>query len=128
MRMVRIGGGAPSAYNTATPTMTQPTSSRRQKLEAFLAAHPNDAFAQYGLALECANLGDNDAALSHFDALLAKHPDYVTGYFQLGQLYARLMRPADARRILTAGIDAAARTGDQHAAGEMSQALADLPL
>ena len=60
-------------------------------------------------------------------ALLAKHPDYVTGYFQLGQLYAKLMRPADARKILTAGIDAAARTGDQHAAGEMSQALAELP-
>jgi len=107
--------------------MTQPTSSRRQKLEAFLAAHPSDAFAQYGLALECANLGDNDAALSHFDALLAKHPDYVTGYFQLGQLYARLMRPADAQRVLTAGINAAARTGDQHASAEMSQALAELP-
>lgn len=107
--------------------MTQPTSSRRQKLEAFLAAHPNDAFAQYGLALECANLADHEAALTNFDALLAKHPDYVTGYFQLGQLYAKLMRPADARRVLTAGIDAAARTGDQHAAGEMSQALAELP-
>jgi tetratricopeptide (TPR) repeat protein len=107
--------------------MTQPTNSRRQKLEAFLAAHPGDAFATYGLALECGNLGDNDAAIAHFDALLTKHPDYVTGYFQLGQLYARLMRPTDARKALTDGIAAAARTGDQHAASEMSAALAELP-
>lgn len=106
--------------------MTQPANSRRQKLEAFLATHPDDAFAQYGLALECANLGDNDAAISQFNALLAQHPDYVTGYFQLGQLFARLMRPADARRVLTDGIAAAARTGDQHAAAEMSAALAEL--
>ncbi|HLW98651.1 MAG TPA: tetratricopeptide repeat protein [Candidatus Acidoferrales bacterium] len=107
--------------------MTQSTKTRRQKLEEFLAAHPGDAFAQYGLAVECANHGDHDAAIAHFEALLAKHPDYVTGYFQLGQLFARIARTADARRVLHAGIAAAARIGDQHANAEMSAALADLP-
>ena len=107
--------------------MNQTTKTRRQKLEEFLTTHPGDAFAQYGLALECANHGDNDAAITNFEALLAKHPDYVTGYFQLGQLFARIARPIDARRVLHAGIAAAARTGDQHASAEMSAALAEIP-
>lgn len=107
--------------------MTQSTKSRREKLEEFLTSHPGDAFAQYGLALECANHGDNEAAIAHFEALLAKHPDYVTGYFQLGQLLARIARTAEARRVLQDGIAAAARTGDQHANAEMSAALAELP-
>ena len=36
--------------------------SRRQMLEEVVAAHPNDAFALYGLALECAGAGDTEAA------------------------------------------------------------------
>lgn len=107
--------------------MTQTIKTRREKLEEFLATHPGDAFAQYGLALECANHGDNDAAIANFEALLAKHPDYVTGYFQLGQLFARIARPIDARRVLHAGIAAASRTGDQHAGEEMRAALAEIP-
>jgi len=107
--------------------MTQPTISRREKLEQFVTAKPNDAFARYALALECANLGDSDAAIENFDILLRTHPDYVTGYFQLGQLYVRLSKHTEARQVLTAGIQAAGRTGDTHAAEEMSAALAALP-
>jgi cytochrome c-type biogenesis protein CcmH/NrfG len=108
-------------------TPPQPTKSRRQKLEEFVAAHPSDAFALYGLAIECGNQGDSEAAIEHFDTLLRTHPDYVTGYFQLGQLYMRLSRHTEARQTLTAGIQAAGRTGDAHAAEEMSAALASLP-
>jgi tetratricopeptide (TPR) repeat protein len=107
--------------------MTQPVNSRREKLEQFVAAKPNDPFARYALALECANIGDSDSAIENFDILLRTHPDYVTGYFQLGQLYMRLSRHTEARQTLTAGIQAARRTGDTHAAEEMSAALASLP-
>jgi len=107
--------------------MTQQTKSRREKLQEFVAANSGDAFARYGLALECAREGDNDAAISNFEALLAIHKDYVTGYFQLGQLLARLGRREDARRVLESGIEAAGRTGDSHAVSEISAALADLP-
>lgn len=106
---------------------TQPAKSRRQKLEEFLAAHPGDAFALYGLAIECAREGDNDAALKTFEALLKQNPDYVTGYFQYGQFLAKAGRTADARRALTEGIEAAKRTGNEHAQSEMSAALAELP-
>jgi tetratricopeptide (TPR) repeat protein len=95
-------------------------------LEEFAAAHPGDAFARYGLAVECANQGDHQAAVENFEKLLADHPTYVTGYFQYGQLLARISRVEDARRTLTTGIETARRTGDQHAASEMEAALAQL--
>lgn len=108
-------------------TTTQPVKSRRQKLEEFLAAHPGDAFAQYGLGMECAREGDNDAAIQNFDALIAAHPDYVSGYFQYGQFLARIGRVQEAKSALNSGIAAAQRTGDDHAQSEMSAALAELP-
>jgi len=75
-------------------------------LEEFLLAHPQDAFARYGLAVECASQGDSQAAISNFET--------------------RLSRTDDARRALTTGIDVARKTGDQHASSEMEAALAQL--
>lgn len=100
---------------------------RRALLEEFLAAHPQDAFARYGLAMECATQGDATAAVENFEKLLAENPNYVSGYFQYGQLLARLSRTADAKRILSEGIEAARKSGDQHAASEMEAALAQFP-
>jgi tetratricopeptide (TPR) repeat protein len=103
--------------------MTQTQNSRRAILEGFVAAKPNDAFARYGLALECANVGDDPAAIAHFQQLLAAHPAYVAAYFHYGQLLARLGRIDEARRILTAGILAAQNAGDFHARDEAQAAL-----
>ena len=77
--------------------------------------------------MECANLDDAAAAVENFEKLLAENPNYVAGYFQYGQLLAKLSRPADARRTLSNGIEAARRAGDQHASSEMEAALAQLP-
>ena len=86
-------------------TMTQPQKkTRRQMLEEFVAAKPNDAFARYGLAMDCANAGDAAAADEHFKTLLSSHPDYVAAYFQYGQFLARIGRTEEARSALTAGI------------------------
>jgi len=124
-----------AGYNARSPTPTnmpesnapQPQKkSRRQMLEEFAASHPNDAFSLYGLAIECANQGDHAAATETFQKLLAQHPDYVTGYFQYGQFLARISRIGEAKRTLTAGIEVARRTGDNHAADEMAAALAQL--
>jgi hypothetical protein len=107
--------------------MTQPQKkTRRQMLEDFVAQKTNDAFARYGLAMECANTGDAAAAGEHFQALLAAHPEYVAGYFQYGQLLAKTGRAGEARSTLSAGIDTARRTGDDHARSEMETALAEL--
>ncbi|HVA95182.1 MAG TPA: tetratricopeptide repeat protein [Candidatus Dormibacteraeota bacterium] len=107
--------------------MTQPQKkSRREMLEEFVAAKPNDAFARYGLAMDCANAGDAADADRHFQALLGAHPEYVAAYFQYGQFLARTGRIEQARSTLTAGIATAQRTGDDHARSEMEAALAEL--
>jgi tetratricopeptide (TPR) repeat protein len=101
--------------------------SRRTMLEEFLATHPQDAFARYGLAMECANQGDAAAAVHNFEKLLSDNPNYVAGYFHYGQLLAKLSRTDEARRTLTQGIETARKSGDHHASSEMEAALAQLP-
>jgi len=107
--------------------MSQPQKkTRRQLLEEFVVAKPTDAFARYGLAMECSNTGDAAAADENFKALMASHPEYVAAYFQYGQFLAKAGRTSDARSALTQGIAMAQRTGDDHARSEMEAALAEL--
>jgi tetratricopeptide (TPR) repeat protein len=100
--------------------------SRREILEQFVAEKPGDAFALYGLALECVKLGDDSAAATHFHKLLEFHPEYVAGYFQFGQFLGRLGRLDEARKLLSDGIVVAQKSGDVHARDEMQAALAML--
>ena len=95
-------------------------------LEEFVASHPGDAFARYGLAMDCANAGDAPGADQNFKTLMESHPDYVAAYFQYGQFLARTGRIAEARTALTSGIAVAQRTSDDHARSEMEAALAEL--
>jgi tetratricopeptide (TPR) repeat protein len=122
----KFGCAGSNRYNTRFLIMTQPPKTRREMLEGFVAGSPNDAFARYGLALECAKQGDNDAAVGHFRELLKANPGYVTGYFQFGQLLARIGRVPEAREQLFGGIAAAQTAGDTHAQEEMEAALAAL--
>lgn len=104
--------------------MTQTQKSRREVLEQFVAEKPADAFARYGLALECMKLGDNDAATGHFEKLLDANPGYVAGYFQFGQHLSRVGKVELARKLLSDGILVAQKAGDMHARDEMQAALA----
>lgn len=106
--------------------MTQEQKSRREILEQFVATRPTDAFARYGLALECMKVGDDQAAAKHFEHLMQDHPEYVAGYFQYGQFLAKLGRDAESRKILSDGIVVAQRAGDVHARDEMQAALNSL--
>jgi len=92
-------------------------------LEGFLAANPDDAFARYGLALECVNGGDSAAAEENFRRLIASHPEYVPGYYHYGQLLMRLSRGTDAQGTFRQGIEAARKAGDAHALSELESAL-----
>jgi thioredoxin-like negative regulator of GroEL len=106
--------------------MTEQKKTRRQMLEEFVATKPEDAFSRYGLALECMNSGDAAAADTHFRALLERNADYVPGYLMYAQLLARESRTAEARQILSNGIAAAAKKGDQHARSELEALLSEL--
>jgi tetratricopeptide (TPR) repeat protein len=92
-------------------------------LEEFVAANPADAFARYGLALECVNGGDNSAAEDNFRKLISAHPEYVPGYYHYGQLLMRLARSAEAQGTFRQGIEAARKAGDAHALSELESAL-----
>jgi tetratricopeptide (TPR) repeat protein len=100
--------------------------SRREQLEQLLAAEPQDPFLRYGLAMCCASDGQVELAQEHFRQLLADHPDYVAGYFQLAQVLARLGENEQAKPLLHMGIEVAVRRGDNHAAREMTEFLASI--
>jgi predicted Zn-dependent protease len=106
--------------------MTEQNKSRREKLELFLNRNPNDAFSRYGIALECLREGDLAAAEAHFKSLLESNPDYVPGYQMYAQTLAQHNRAAEAKSLLTKGIAAAHRQGNQHARSEMEGLLDQL--
>jgi thioredoxin-like negative regulator of GroEL len=106
--------------------MTDQKKTRRQMLEEFVAKKPDDAFSRYGLAMECMNSGDPAAADGHFRALIERNADYIPAYLMYGQLLARESRNEDARQVLSNGITAASKAGNEHARSEMETLLAEL--
>jgi thioredoxin-like negative regulator of GroEL len=106
--------------------MTEQKKSRRQLLEEFVNRKPDDAFSRYGLAMECMNSGDPAAANEHFRALLQRNGDYVPAYLMYAQLLVRESRPDEARSVLSSGIVAADKKGDQHARSEMESLLSEI--
>jgi len=106
--------------------MTEQKKTRRQILEEFVAKKPDDTFSRYGLAMECMNNGDPAAADTHFRELLDRNADYIPAYLMYGQLLARESRTSEAKQILSNGIAADAKKGDQHARSEMEALLNEL--
>jgi len=101
--------------------------SHRERIEEMLRDFPDDdGELRYGLAMAYLAEGNEDKALETFRALLAALPDHVAGHQQLGQLLARRGDEDGAQAAYRAGIAAAQRKGDLHAAGEMANFLAML--
>jgi Tfp pilus assembly protein PilF len=106
--------------------MSEQKKSRREMLEEFVTRKPDDAFSRYGLALEYMNQGDGSAAEQHFRALIERNAEYVPAYLMYAQLLVRESRGEEARAILSSGIAAAMRKGDQHARSEMEGLLTEI--
>ena len=100
--------------------------SRVDQLKAMLAEAPDDAELRYFLAMAYVSAGETEPALECFRKLSADSPGYVPAYVQRGQLLARLGREDEARGVFRAGIAAAQKAGDTHAAGEMEAFLDSL--
>jgi tetratricopeptide (TPR) repeat protein len=99
---------------------------RREKIEALLAAEPNDAFLRYALAMELDKEGEHERSLAGLRELTRLSPPYVQAFFMAGQQLVRLDRIEEARAFLRDGIEEARRQGNLHAAGEMGELLASL--
>jgi thioredoxin-like negative regulator of GroEL len=100
--------------------MSNPTKpSRKEQLEAMLADDPDDALARYMLAMEHVSAGDQARAVEVFRETIARSPDYVPAYLQLGQALVRLGQTGEARSVWQRGVTEAQKQRNDHAAGEM---------
>lgn len=95
-------------------------------LTEILTANPEDSFARYGLAMECAKAGQIEQAIQEFNTLIEKNPDYTPAYFMAAQTLANASRVGEAKRWLVEGISSARRTGNAHAQSEMTAMLEEL--
>ena len=85
-----------------------------------------DSFTWYALALEYKGLGQVEDALATFQKLRQRDEHYVPMYLMCGTMLIEAGRRADAKEWLSAGLAAARKKGDAHAAGEIEGALAGL--
>ncbi|HOB73932.1 MAG TPA: tetratricopeptide repeat protein [Phycisphaerae bacterium] len=97
--------------------------SRLEQLEKLLSAEPGDVFLNFALAMEYLKMGRHAEALAQFDRVNELDPNYVAAYFQKGNALLALGRREEAKAVLTRGVEAAQRTGNTHAAGEMGDLL-----
>jgi predicted Zn-dependent protease len=101
-------------------------SKRLAYLEKVTSGGSTDPFAWYGLALEYRSVERFDDALRVFEKLRGEHADYVPTYLMAAQMLEGMGRPADAKAWCEAGLEAARKKGDAHAASELSTLLASL--
>jgi len=97
-----------------------------QRLAAFrkmVEQRPDEPFARYSLAMALRAAGQQAEAAQAFEELGRRVPGYVPTYLMLGQVLEALGRPADAVRAYRDGITAAQAAGNDHARGELTQAL-----
>jgi len=101
-----------------------PNPERVQALRELRARDPRDPFPGYALAMELAKgPGTEEESVAIFRDVCSGSPDYVPAWFQLGLLLSRRGDTAAAREAFERGIEAAGRTGEAHAAGEIRGAL-----
>lgn len=95
-------------------------------LTEILSANPADAFARYGLAMALLSEGRTTEALAEFNRIIERTPDYVPAYQMSAQQLIKEGRLDAARPRLEAGLSAAERTNNHHAASELQAMLDDI--
>jgi tetratricopeptide (TPR) repeat protein len=98
---------------------------RVQTLEKLMALDPADSFSPYALGLEYA-CSEPDRALGYFRDALGRDKDLVGAYFQAARVEVERGNLEAARDWFGQAKDAAERTKDWHAHGEIEDALAEI--
>jgi tetratricopeptide (TPR) repeat protein len=99
---------------------------RLDKLLAFIQNEPNDEFLKYALATEYLRLNQSDKALSYYEDLVNKHPNYTGTYYHLGKLYEALNRKDDAIKTYETGMQITKQKRDNHAFMELQAVYREL--
>jgi tetratricopeptide (TPR) repeat protein len=100
-----------------------------QRLEAFrklAAERPGDAFAGYSLAMQLRSMGRHAEAAEAFERLAAAVPGYLPTWLMWGQVLEQLGQVEAAARAYREGIAQASGQSNQHARGELEEALGRL--
>ena len=97
--------------------------SRIDPLKALIAQDPANCRYRFMLAMEYRNAGDSTSAVATLEQLSGVDPDYVSAYFQAGQICEQDGDLERARAFYQAGVDCARRIGDTHALSEIQGAL-----
>lgn len=102
---------------------------KQERVKAFielLTKDPNDSFSRYALAVEYAGDGNTDQAIVELKEVIKRDSAYVAAYRQLGQIYLKLNRTAEAKKFYRKGIELAEKANDIHAKQEMDEELEDI--
>ena len=94
-------------------------SERLTKLQALLAAEPEDGFLLYGVAQELQKLGRTDESVAHYDRAIAVDPKECYAFFHKAKALEAARRTAEIVPVLRAGLARARAVGDMKAASEI---------
>ncbi|MBX3380315.1 MAG: tetratricopeptide repeat protein [Phycisphaeraceae bacterium] len=96
------------------------------QLQKLLAASPADAFLLYAIAQEYAKSGDHVKAIEFYDRAIAVAPDDGYTYFHKARSLGAIGRTEAQVGALKAGVNAAKRSSDAKALGELQAVLDEL--
>jgi tetratricopeptide (TPR) repeat protein len=96
---------------------------RREMLEEFVTADPNDSFSRYALALELEKETRAGDAIAQLQEVIARDENYVAAYYHLGRMLAKADKEEDALAVYKRGLDAASKAGDQKTRNEIQEAI-----
>lgn len=96
---------------------------RIKQLFDFHKKDPNNTFVLFAIAQEYLKLEKTEEAEKYFKELLEIDQDYGGAYYHLGKLYELKGEKDKAVNTYKEGIAINQKIGDQHAVGELNQAL-----
>jgi predicted Zn-dependent protease len=96
---------------------------RREMLEEFVTADPNDSFSRYALALELEKEGRASDAIAQLQEVTARDENYIAAYYHLGRMLAKAGKEEEALAVYQRGLDAASKAGDQKTRNEIQEAI-----
>lgn len=97
--------------------------SRLERLQQLAQACPDDALAQYGLALEYINQQQWGDAVGAFDRAIAVDAKYSAAYYHKARAQIAAGDSQQARATLAAGIEVSGTAGDWKTQNEMRELL-----
>ena len=96
---------------------------RIEALKQYLADDPEDDFSQYALSLEYMQGENYLEAISNLENLLARNPEYLAAYYQLGKLYELQQRMEEAVAAYEKGLTVARAQHNIKTYNELRSAL-----